>query len=157
MKRINPRRAKLHRSYDVGQLADVLGVHKGTVRNWLKAGLPAADGSRPILIHGDEFQAWWAEKRKAAKCPCKPGQLYCFKCRDPRRPAEGMVDYTAKNAISGDLTAMCETCGTIMHRRAQLASLSSIFPNLEVRHTVADPRIRERASPSLNCDKMAGA
>lgn len=36
MKRINPRRAKKHRSFSVTELADVVGVHKHTVRGWLK-------------------------------------------------------------------------------------------------------------------------
>jgi len=101
MKRINPRLAKLHRSYDVFELADLLGVHRHTVRGWIKAGLPTVDGTRPVLIHGDEFQAWWQAKRDASKRPCEPGQLFCFKCREPKRPALGMVEYDATNGRHG--------------------------------------------------------
>lgn len=55
MKRINPRRAKLHRSYTAFELAELLDVHKNTVRQWIKAGLPVVDGARPALICGGDF------------------------------------------------------------------------------------------------------
>lgn len=152
-KRINPRLAKLHRSYSVEELARVLGVHKHTVRGWIKAGLPKLDDTRPLLIVGCEFQDWWAKRRKAAKSPLKPGQLYCFKCRQPKRPALGMVDYAATNAATGNLKAICETCGTMMHRRARMADLAVIMPDLAVQRREVEPRILARAQPSLNTDK----
>jgi hypothetical protein len=103
MKRINPRCAKLHRSYSVTELADVLDVHKHTVRGWIRKGLPVIDGAKPILILGSEFQIWWGKRRKAAKRPCQPGQMYCLKCRVPKAPALGMVEYAATNAATGNL------------------------------------------------------
>jgi len=152
MKRINPRLAKLHRSYSVVELADLLGVHKHTVRGWLKSGLPTVDGTRPVLIHGDEFQDWWAKRRKASKRPLQPRELYCLKCRAPKQPALDMVEYAATNGTTGNLRALCETCGTLMHRRARLASIGTIMPGLDVQRTQAGPSIVERANPSLNCD-----
>ncbi|HSQ96738.1 MAG TPA: helix-turn-helix domain-containing protein [Croceibacterium sp.] len=157
MKRINPRLAKLHRSYTTRELADLLDVHKNTVTGWLKAGLPRIDGTRPVLIHGDDFQVWWSSKRKSAKRPCQPGKLYCFKCREPKSPAMGMVEYAAANAITGNLKALCERCGTMMHRRTRLADIAAKMPGLEVRCTQASPSIAGRAQPSLNCDNLAGA
>lgn len=157
MRRINPRRAKLHRSYDVGELADLLGVHKNTVRQWIKNGLPVVDSSRPVLILGCDFQAWWGKQRKAAKRPCQPGQMYCFKCREPKTPALGMVDYVATNAVTGNLKALCETCSTPMHQRARLANIAARMPGLDVRRTEAPSSIVEREQPSPNCDKIEGA
>src|SRR5687768_7215949 len=125
MKRLNPRLAKLHRSYSVVELGDLLGVHKHTVRGWIGDGLPTVDGTRPVLIHGDEFQTWWSSKRTTAKRPCQPGQLYCFRCREPKAPALGMVEYTASTTSTGNLKALCETCGTMMHRRARLADIAA--------------------------------
>lgn len=152
-KRINPRLAKLRRSYSAEELASVLGVHKHTVRGWINAGLPKLDNTRPLLIVGSEFQSWWAKRRKAAKSPLKPGQLYCFKCRQPKRPTLGMVEYAATNAATGNLKAICETCGTMMHRRARLADLAIIMPDLAVQRREAVPSIIARAHPSLNTDK----
>jgi hypothetical protein len=157
MKRINPRLAKLHRSYTTSELADLLGVHKNTVTGWLMGGLPRIDGTRPVLIHGDEFQAWWSSERTAAKRPCRPGQFYCFKCREPTAPAMGMVEYAAANATTGNLKAKCERCGTMMHRRTRLADVPAKMPGLEVHCTQASPRIAARARPSPNCDNLAGA
>ena len=156
MGRINPRRAKLHRSYDVGEFADRLGVHKNTVRQWIKSGLPVVDGTRPVLILGSAFQAWWSKRRKAAKRPCQPGQMYCFKCREPKRPALGMVEYTATNAATGNLKAICETCETMMHQRARLATLAARMRGMDVQITQAPSRIVERAHPSPNCDETKG-
>jgi hypothetical protein len=156
-KRINPRLAKLHRSYSVVELASILGAHKHTVRGWIKAGLPTVDSTRPILILGSDFQDWWSKRRKAAKRPLNPGQLYCFKCRQPKAPALAMVEYVATNATTGNLKAMCETCGTMMHRRARLTALPSIMPDLDVQRREAPPRILERTHPSLNCDNSKEA
>lgn len=157
VKRINPRLAKLHRSYSVTELASLLGRHKHSVRGWIAAGLPTVDSTRPVLILGSDFQLWWCKRGKAAKRPCKPGQLYCFKCRQPRAPALGMVEYAATNASTGNLRAMCETCGTMMHRRARLASIAAVMPELDVQRMEASPRITERAHPSLNCGKSKEA
>lgn len=142
MRRINPRLAKRHRSFSVFELADLLGVHRNTVRQWIKDGLPVLDGAKPILIIGGEFQAWWAKRTKARKRPCQPGQMYCFKCRAPKAPALGMVEYAAKNAVTGNLKALCETCGTFMHRRTRLADIAARMPGLPVQITLAPSSIR---------------
>jgi hypothetical protein len=156
MKRINPRLAKLHRSYSVTELADVLVVHKHTVRGWIKGGLPAIDGAKPTLILGSEFQQWWGKRRKAAKRPCQQGQMYCLKCRAPKAPALGMVEYTATNAATGNLKAMCETCGTFIHRRTRLADIATLMPGLEIERRQAPSSIVARTHPSLNCDNPKG-
>ena len=156
MKRINSRRAKLHRSYSVTELAELLGVHKHTVRSWIRKGLLVIDDAKPTLILGKDFQEWWGMQRSAAKRPCQPGQMYCFKCREPKRPALGMVEYVATNAATGNLMAICEACETMMHQRARLANLAARMPELAVQITRAPSRIVERAHRSPNCDETKG-
>lgn len=157
MGRINPRRAKLHRSYSAHELAERLDVHKNTVRHWIKCGLPVVDGTRPALILGSDFQAWWGKRCKTAKRPCQPGQMFCFKCRVPKAPALGMVEYAATNAATGNLKALCEACGTMMHRRTRLADIAARMPGLDVRRTEAPLSLVALTSPSPNCDNPKGA
>ena len=157
MKRIDPRRAKKHRCFSVTELAALVGVHKHTVRNWLTKGLPVIDGSKPTLIHGGEFQDWWGKQRKAAQRPCQPGQMYCFRCKAPKAPALGMVEYVATNAATGNLKALCETCETMMHRQTRLADISEKMPGMDVQITQASSSIGAPAHHSSNCDKSEGA
>ncbi|MEI6642916.1 MAG: hypothetical protein WCL10_12825 [Novosphingobium sp.] len=65
-----------------------------------------------------------------------------------------MVEATRQNATTGNLSAICEVCVTMMHRRTRLAAIAVIMPNLDVQIREAGPRLLERPSPSLNCDKQ---
>lgn len=131
-RRVNPRLIKLHRTYSVEEASEQLGVHKNTVRGWQRNGLEALDRSRPVLFLGSALREFLETKRQKAKRPCPPGMLYCFKCRAPRPPALGMVDYTPRTASSGNLSALCGTCDTIMHRSATWALLAAKMPGITV-------------------------
>src|SRR5260221_11249883 len=48
----NPRRVKIHRNYSVEDIARLFGIHKNTVRNWLKQGLATIANLRPLLALG---------------------------------------------------------------------------------------------------------
>jgi hypothetical protein len=135
--RFNPNSVKLHRAYSVGELADRLGVHKHTVRHWQCEGLKPIDDNRPTLFQGATVRAFLRNRNANRKRPCPPGTMYCFRCRSPRSPALGMVDYTPFNAVSGNLKAICATCDTIMHRRARQALLATVLPGFEVQITQA--------------------
>ena len=149
---VNPRLIKLHRCHTVEDVARRLGVHKNTVRAWQRDGLAAIDNSRPTLFLGSVLRAFLEAKRKAAKRPCQPGTIYCFKCRMPRAPAFGLVEYTPFNARSGNLSALCGACGTLMHRRASLSALGVTMPKIDVQISGGQRRISEMQEPSLNCD-----
>lgn len=131
-KRANPRLIKLHRTYSVEEASDRLGVHKNTVRAWQAKGLKPIDASRPVLFQGATLRRFLKAQRADAKRPCPPGMLYCFKCRAPRAPALGMVEYVPRNARTGNLKALCEGCDGMMHRAALQASLPVILPGIVV-------------------------
>lgn len=153
-KRANPRLIKLHRPYSVDEAARALGAHKNTVRSWIKDGLEITDSKRPTLILGHDLRRYLENKRKAAKRPCAPGEFYCFKCRQPMKPALDMVEYRPRNSVAGNLKALCDRCGAMMHRAAQWTAIPAIMPNIDVQITEAGRRIRECINPSLNCDKQ---
>ena len=151
-RRVNPNRVKLHRSYSVPELADCCDVHKNTVRNWQRGGLETIDKSRPILFLGQAVRAFLTRCNASRKRPCPPGTIYCFRCREPRKPALGMVDYLPITPTSGNLRAMCESCEALMHRRTRLADLTMVMPGQAVQITHPLPSLSGQAAPSLNCD-----
>ena len=128
----NPNLAKIHRNYTVEETADLFDVYKGTVRNWIKRGLPTSDDKRPMLILGCDLRVFLQVRRVKNKCQCQPGEMYCFKCRAPKAPAIGMVDYEPKTATMGNLVGMCPDCGTIMNRRTSLAKLAQFRGHMDI-------------------------
>lgn len=115
--RLNPRRAKQHQTYTVEEVARLYALHRNTVRGWIKTGgLTPLDGQRPTLVMGATLRGFLEVRRANAKRPCPPGHLYCFSCRVPRTPAQGMADFVPQAKGAGKLTAICATCGTV--RRA---------------------------------------
>ena len=140
-RRANPQRVKLHRSYSATELADCLGVHKNTVRHWQASGLVPVSIGRPTLFDGATIRAFLAKRNASRKRPCPPGTIYCFKCRQPMPPALGMVEFVAGKTATGNLTALCGACGTMMHRCARLAAIGTIMPNLDVQIREAPPRL----------------
>lgn len=144
-RRVNPRLIKLHRTYSVDEVARTLGVHKNSVRGWIKSGLPIIDKARPVLMLGRELRQFLEQQRNARKRPTPPGHIYCFKCRDASKPALNMVEYVPFNSITGNLTALCCTCETVMNRRARQDSLPIIMPGFAVQIRQAPSRISRRA------------
>ena len=78
--------------------------------------------------------------------------MYCLRCRSPREPALGMVDYITLSATSGNLRAICGSCDAVMHRRARGDDLGRVMPGIAVQFAEGPPRLSGRGSPSLNCD-----
>jgi hypothetical protein len=150
--RANPNRIKLHRCYTASELAARCGVHKNTVTHWRKKGLEPIDESRPILFQGATIREFLTKRNRARKCPCSPGRLYCLRCRQPRAPALGMVEYIPINDSSGNLRALCECCEAMMHRRVRRSEIGNTMPGFFVELTQRQPSLSGRASPSLNCD-----
>jgi hypothetical protein len=151
-RRVNPNVVKLNRTYDTSQLAVCCGVHKNTVRNWQEAGLEPIDSSKPILFHGSIIREFLKKRNAKRKQPCGPGKLYCFRCREPRPPAFGLVEYVVLTSKSGNLKAFCETCETVMHRKVCLVDLEAQMLGVEVQFVDRQLRLIGSPSPSLNCD-----
>lgn len=123
MARIDPRRAKIHRSYTVAQAADLLGAHRNTVRYWIKAGLPVVCCGRRQLILGRQLRDFLAQRQAQRRRACGPGQLYCFRCREPRKPREGSVFWADAGQPTVNLKALCGTCGARVNQRASVKKL----------------------------------
>ena len=90
----NHRLVKIHRSYTVEEIAELFAIHKNTVRNWVKSGLSTSDDKRPMLILGIDLAAFLQARRTKNKRPCRPGEIYCVRCRAPKFPAASMAEYS---------------------------------------------------------------
>ena len=147
-RRPNYRLAKIHRSYTVEEVAGLFGTHKNTVRAWVKAGLPTCDSKRPLLILGTDLAAYLMARMTKNKRPCKPGEIYCVRCRAPKLPAGDMAEYQPITTSLGNLIGICPVCDAMIFRRASLAKLPLIRGQLDI--TVMEVRrgLSESHSPT---------
>ncbi len=143
-RRANWRLVKRHRSYTVDETAKTLGVAKGTVRRWLRNGLPSLQDQRPLLILGDDLVAFLKE-RKQPKQKCRCDECFCFRCRAPRRPALNEVEFWPMGLTGGRISAQCAECATVMSKRVSLATFELLKEELHVRVRQADERIGKGA------------
>lgn len=150
--RADPRRAKIHRNYNVAQIARLYGLHRNTVRHWLKDGLRAIEGIYPTLILGAELRRFLTEKRSRRKQSTAPGHIYCMRCREPVRPALGLVDYVPRSFTNGNLEGICPTCGAMLNRCVRLVDLPLVTAGLDVKITPANERLEQTSQPSVNHD-----
>ena len=145
-RKIDPRRIKIHFSYGVSEAATLLGVHKNTVKQWIKTGgLAALTDARPYLILGRELKRFLEARREAARKPCAAGELFCLKCRSPRRAAGDLLDYEPKTAKSGNLKGICAICDTFIYRRIARAKIAATFPGCHVAFPQFQQRLTEPA------------
>ena len=151
----NPRSIKVHRNYTVDEAARVLGVCRGTVRRWIRGGLPALSDRRPILILGADLIDF-LNARSQPRSRCGFGELYCVKCRAPRTAAGCMADFIPLTPRSGNLQAICETCGTLMHRAVSHRQLKSFEAILDVSIREASLRIGDLHCPFPRCSLARG-
>lgn len=152
----NYRRVKIRRSYTVEEIACLFGIHKNTVRIWVKAGLPTSDGKRPMLIRGSELSAYLLARKAKSKRPCRLEEIYCVRCRVPRIPAGGMVDYKPESETNGRLEAICPVCDCIINRWISLAQWEQICGETGFTITGASEQVNDRTQPAVNGDFSEG-
>ncbi len=129
-----------------------LGVHKNTVRNWLRHGLDAIDSRRPTVIFGEVLATFLQTRRQAGRQRCKAGEIFCLRCRVPVIPAGEMADYIPMSPTSGNLRAICPRCENLIHRRASLIKLDVVRGVLDIAFPQVQGRLTERAAACVNCD-----
>jgi hypothetical protein len=151
-RRISSRRIRAHLTYSVAEAADVTGSHRNTVRHWLRSGLQPVDDRQPTIIKGAIFKAFIDARKAKRRQPCGPGRLYCLKCRAPKRPAFGEVEYEADTPKLGRLIGICPDCERLIHRCASKHKLRDSAGDLTVRFRREAERLHETLPPNLNCD-----
>ena len=150
--RANPRLAKIHRSYTVEEVATLYGVHRNTVREWIKRGLPVVDDRRPVLVLGSALGDYLRLRRTENKRQCQAGEIYCVRCREPRVPADCAVRYHPITPTQGSLVGICPTCAAGLYRRVSAVNLGQFEGHLRVTLPPAWEHIGESPQPSVNSD-----
>ena len=146
----NPRLAKIHRNYTVEEIATLFGIHRQTVRRWIKGGLPTIDDRRPMLILGSDLVIFLGNRRQKKKQKCKPGEIYCVRFRLPKSPAGGMADYEPQTATLGNLIGLCPDCDSLIYRRVNVTRLDELRSILSITILEAVEHINEIYKPSVN-------
>lgn len=149
-----PKLAKLSgikslRCYTIPEAADVTGVSDRTIRAWIKQGLTAMTDERPTLVRGDALFSYIQHQRQGRKSRLSPDEFYCLKCRAARKPAGGLVD-CERNGTRAKLSAICETCDTIMHKPIPPDSVPTLAKTFDV-------TLRGEPSPKANDDSETTA
>ena len=152
----NHQLVKTNRTYSIAEVARLFGICRHTVRRWIGSGLKTIDDQRPILILGLELRRFVQLKRSRNKRPCQPGEMYCFKCRMPRRPSLNAVSLTFESDRLGRLMGDCSTCGTVISRLVSPRNLKQVCGDLIVTLTPAQSRIDESGCPGLSVHFVAG-
>ena len=148
----NPGLVKIHRNYTVEEIASLFAIHRNTVRDWIKRGLPTCDDRRPMLILGPALMTFLQVKRAKNKRPCQPGEFLCVRCRMPKAPAGEMAEYKPLTSTLGNLIGICPACDSMMYRRVNLAKLTQVSANLDVTLPHALLHIGESPQPCVNSD-----
>ncbi len=148
-RRPNHRLVKIHRNYTVEEIARLLGTHKNTVRAWVKAGLPTCDGKRPMLVLGRELAVYLKTRREKNKRHCQPGEIYCVRCRAPKKPAGEMAEYHPITTSLGNLMGICPDCEGMIFRCASIAKLTQIRGKLDITFPETQRQVTGSNSPTV--------
>lgn len=154
-RRYNMRLVRREFSYTIHEIAELFGLHPNAIRRWLKDGLPTIDDRKPYLVHGSDLAQYLEEKQRRRKRPCAPGEMYCCRCRTPRRPAGGRVRLDRLNARQFMLRGECGVCGARMNRGGSLVRQSDICRAFTI--ATASTHLDETTDPVVMCDLSQGA
>lgn len=127
---------KLHRNYTVDEAARVMQVAEGTVRRWIKNGLPAITDRKPTLILGPDLIEF-LDRRRGERRRLRLHEFFCFTCKEPRMPAFSAVEVHGDKS-SSNLRAICGHCTGLMRKRFSWQSLDALRPLVEVTIKRAD-------------------
>lgn len=139
MARASIKRIKVHRTYEIPEAAEVVGVTPQTIRAWGNDGLLILKARHPHLVRGVDLKAHILRKRERGKRPLELGQVYCFSCHDARTPAFGMLDYAPMSQSHGKLSGFCSVCDGCASRIVRRVDLDLWGQVCRIGGTTANP------------------
>lgn len=152
MSNYNHNLVKINRSYSFEELAAVFGVHKNTIANWVKDGLPCLKERRPFLIMGVDARAFLKAQRGEKKQRCNANEFYCMRCKVPTKPAENLVEFLPISATKGRLMGFCSRCECVVNKFVGSANLERYADIFDLIKPTVVEHIKDYGNPLLNCD-----
>ena len=131
----NPRLAKINRSYLVEEIAELFGVHKNTVFNWLRQGMRDSGAGFPRLVLGSDLRAFLESRRNKNKRPCKAGEIYCVGCRQPIKPVSNEAILEVPESGGATIFGKCPNCFSKIFRKVSMAKIDTWKGNLVIMNT----------------------
>ena len=120
----NTRQIKSRRSYNITEMALLLGKNRKTCQRWIrKNGLRVIERDVSPLIMGIDLINFLKEKNKNRKTVLKEDEFFCMKCHRPvkaRIESEETIK-TGKRMGKNNMEqfkkiGVCEICGTKLNR-----------------------------------------
>lgn len=155
-RRFNTALIRQNYAYTVQEVCDLFGIHKNTMREWFRNGLPKTDSHRPYLIYGDALKVFLVARQQSRRKKCALNELFCFRCRLPRRPLGNLIDLALKSKSTVTLKGLCESCDASMHKFQPVRLLSEIAQTFDI-PTQHLEHIRELLSRGVNSDLRGDA
>jgi hypothetical protein len=140
-------------SHSIEEIADLFSLHPNAIRQWLKAGLGTIDNRRPYYIHGTQLIAFLSARQRGRKQCCAVDEMFCFRCRAPRRPLRREVIVETLNSRQTLVRGACELCGTKMYRSCSTAKAPDLH---QVFTVMGSARLCETDEPFVKCELDQG-
>ena len=147
-KRFKLRGIRIHQSYEVWEVADLLGASEQTVRRWISKGLPVLNSKRPALILGFELKSYLEAVQAKPHSNAALGAIMCMACSERQMPLGLMADYIPTSDVSGRLLALCGVCEGVCMRFTSKASLPEWSKVLEITQMPSGEPKRTNQSPA---------
>lgn len=148
--RFNTHRIRKQHSYSIQEVCDLLVVHKNTVREWFRHGLPKTDKQKPCLIYGGDLKVFLDARQKSRRKKCEVDEFYCLKCRTQKRSFGNIVDLKIRNSKTVMASGLCEDCETPLNKVQSVKDLKKVFQAFDIPKQQQE-HIYDSLTHSLNC------
>ena len=131
-KRVSARRIKMHRLYTYEEAADALKVTPQTIRSWRRDGLVVLVEQIPHIVPGFALKDFLTKREIQRRQTLGEDDLFCLRCKTPRKPYGMMADYVPIGQNRGRLEALCAVCESVCNRFIHAADLPAFAGKLEI-------------------------
>ena len=138
-------------SYSTNDIAKRFSIHKRTVQEWYRAGLPRIDNRKPSLVLGADLKAFLKARLNKRKSKCQKNELYCMKCKAPRQSRNNTVDIRFLSKTRMMIIGLCVECNTKTNKVDSTKNLTEI-PKIFAIQQIHNRDLIGSDIPSLNTD-----